>query len=228
LGGKHTSSVSKNTDFLIAGENAGSKLNKAKDLGIDVLSENDMLRYFNEVTEEEGEMIKEKAAKFVVNQVLKKSNFQEQSFSSVINNSITFLVLMPDDDLDFKYSMEILKYLHENKKEVLILTSDYRVSLLPIHLRRFAFGHAIRDTNKINLPSRVLISKLLKRKFDVVIDLNQKEQLFYSYVSGIVKLKVRIGFKKLLADKTFNIQIANNETNPKISYKNLLNCLRML
>jgi len=173
-------------------------------------------------------MIKEKAAKFVVNQVLKKSDFQEQSFSSVIHNSITFLVLMPDDDLDFKYSMEILKYLHENKKEVLILTSDYRVSLLPIHLRRFAFGHAIRDTNKINLPSRVLISKLLKRKFDVVIDLNQKEQLFYSYVSGIVKAKVRIGFKKLLADKTFNIQIANNETNPKISYKNLLNCLRML
>jgi len=54
LGGKHTSSVSKNTDFLIAGENSGSKLNKAKDLSIDVLSENDMLRYFNEMTEEEG------------------------------------------------------------------------------------------------------------------------------------------------------------------------------
>jgi DNA ligase (NAD+) len=54
LGGKLTSSVSKNTNFLIAGEKAGSKLNKAKDLGIDVLSENDMLKYFNEVMEEEG------------------------------------------------------------------------------------------------------------------------------------------------------------------------------
>jgi len=173
-------------------------------------------------------MIKEKAAKFVVNQMLKKSDFQEQSFSSVINNSILFLVLMPDDDQDFKYSMEVLAYLHEKKKEVLILTSDYRVSLLPIHLRRFAFGHAVKDSNKINLPSRELISKLSKRRFDVVIDLNQKEQLFYSYVSGTINAKVRIGFTKFLADKTFNIQIVNHGTNPKISYKNLLNCLRML
>ncbi len=173
-------------------------------------------------------MIKDKAAKFVVNQMLKKNDFQEQSFSSVIHNSILFLVLMPDDDQDFRYSTEILSYLHENKKEVLILTSDYRVSLLPIHLRRFAFGHAVKDSNKINLPSRELISKLSKRRFDVVIDLNQKEQLFYSYVSGTVNAKVRIGFTKFLADKTFNIQIANHGTNPKISYKNLLNCLKML
>jgi DNA ligase (NAD+) len=54
LGGKLTSSVSKNTNYLIAGEKAGSKLNKAKDLGIDVLSENDMLQYFKEVMEEEA------------------------------------------------------------------------------------------------------------------------------------------------------------------------------
>ena len=54
LGGKLTSSVSKNTNYLIAGEKAGSKLHKAKDLGIDVLSENDMLQYFKEVTEEIG------------------------------------------------------------------------------------------------------------------------------------------------------------------------------
>ncbi|MEJ2194437.1 MAG: NAD-dependent DNA ligase LigA [Ignavibacteriaceae bacterium] len=52
LGGKLTSSISKNTDFLIAGDNAGSKLTKARNLGIDVLTENDMLKYFNEVMEE--------------------------------------------------------------------------------------------------------------------------------------------------------------------------------
>ncbi|UCH66172.1 MAG: NAD-dependent DNA ligase LigA [Ignavibacterium sp.] len=53
LGGKLTSSISKNTNYLIAGEKAGSKLNKAKDLGIDVLTENDMLKYLKEVIEEE-------------------------------------------------------------------------------------------------------------------------------------------------------------------------------
>lgn len=38
LGAQVTASVSKNTDFLLAGESAGSKLKKAQDLGVPVLS----------------------------------------------------------------------------------------------------------------------------------------------------------------------------------------------
>ena len=43
LGAKAGSAVSKNTDYLICGDKAGSKLSKAQELGITVLSENQFL-----------------------------------------------------------------------------------------------------------------------------------------------------------------------------------------
>lgn len=44
FGGKASGSVSKNTDFVIAGEDAGSKLTKAQSLGVQIIDESEFLK----------------------------------------------------------------------------------------------------------------------------------------------------------------------------------------
>jgi DNA ligase (NAD+) len=41
-GGKVTGSVSKKTDYVVAGSDAGSKLDRAKELGVAVIDEKEM------------------------------------------------------------------------------------------------------------------------------------------------------------------------------------------
>jgi DNA ligase (NAD+) len=48
LGGKVTGSVSKKTDYVVAGSDPGSKMEKAKETGVEVLSEKDFLALIGE------------------------------------------------------------------------------------------------------------------------------------------------------------------------------------
>jgi DNA ligase (NAD+) len=52
LGGSPSSSVSPKTDMLVCGDNAGSKLDKAKALGVKVISEDDFRRMVGQINQE--------------------------------------------------------------------------------------------------------------------------------------------------------------------------------
>jgi DNA ligase (NAD+) len=51
FGGKVTSSVSSNTDYIIAGEKAGSKKSKAENLGVFIINEEELIKHLNETEE---------------------------------------------------------------------------------------------------------------------------------------------------------------------------------
>jgi DNA ligase (NAD+) len=50
LGGRTTQAVSKNTDYVISGENPGSKLEKANELGIPVMTEDEFSLFIEEAS----------------------------------------------------------------------------------------------------------------------------------------------------------------------------------
>ena len=55
--------------------------------------------------------VKQKAAEIFVNLKLKKGEFDNQSFSSALNNYSSFLIIMPEDSKDFKNAVNILYYI---------------------------------------------------------------------------------------------------------------------
>lgn len=174
------------------------------------------------------EALKDQAAKLVISRKFKKPEFVERDFTSIFDKSFSFLVLMPKDERDFHYAINILNFLRENKKTVTIVTYDFRVSLLPPAFKPNVIEHGINDISKINLPSKKLIDRIEKIRYDVVIDANREEVVFYNFITRHVNAKIHFGFMRENSDKYFNLQIINNESSPEISYRNLLNCLKML
>jgi hypothetical protein len=170
--------------------------------------------------------LKEKAARFIVNNA-PKEDFDQRSFSSIFTKTYSFLILMPANEKDFRLVFPILEYLREERKNIVVMTYDFRISLLQPYFKTNAIEHGLKDVTPFNLPSKNIINKLSQMRFDVIIDTNREEVLYYSFIAKSINAQVKIGFVRPDSDKYFNFQIANNRSDPEISYKNLLHCLKM-
>ncbi len=173
------------------------------------------------------DLIKDKIAHTVVDWKLKDKQNKDQTFTEFFKRAFKFLVLMPQNDADFAHSMQVLYFLEDNKKHATALTYDFRVSLMPLRFRNRVIEHTLADVNVLKLPSTKIISKLNGMMFQVVLDLNRSDNLFYSYISSQAEVPIRVGFTKPNSDLYYNVQIKDSETEAEISYKNFLECLKI-
>ena len=173
------------------------------------------------------EAIKERAARFIVKRRSPGGEFSQKNFSSIFAKTYSFLILMPANESDFKFVFPILEYLREQRKNIVVMTYDFRVSLLQPYFKTNAIEHGLKDETQLKLPSKKLQDKLSNMRFDVIIDTNREESLYYSFIAKLLNAQVKIGFARSDSDKYFNFQVINKQNDPETSYKNLIDSLKM-
>lgn len=171
--------------------------------------------------------LKQRAARFIVKNRIHGSEFSQRNFSSIFAKTYSFLILMPANEADFKFVFPILDYLRDQRKNIVVMTYDFRVSLLQPYFKTNAIEHGLKDETKLSLPSKKLLEKLSSLRFDVIINANREENLFYSYISKSLGTGVKIGFVRSDSDNYFNFQVINKQNDPETSYKNLIESLKM-
>ncbi|MCB0729432.1 MAG: hypothetical protein KDC88_00245 [Ignavibacteriae bacterium] len=163
--------------------------------------------------------------------IFKKKIFKEfnssYSFNDFIENSSSYVIIMPLNDIDFANSFDIAKYFKIHKKEVTLFLPEHRVNSENIISNYKYLSYDLTDITKFGLPSKLFIKNLNENNFDVLIDLERDNNLFLTSIASLINAKYKVGFKKPDIENLYNFQLVSTKINSEISYRNLLNSLKM-
>ncbi len=173
------------------------------------------------------EKLKYFVAKIIFRRKFTKSLDELLPYNEFFSKSLDFFLLLPIKESDFHECQDILKYLKIHKKFVTIFIPEYKLNLFQNPKEYKFVTYQPDEITKFDLPSKNLLEKIIKKNYDCLIDLTRTVNLFNAAVSNSVNAKYRIGFVKGEEYSIYNFQVAQNEINAEISYKNLLNSLRM-
>jgi hypothetical protein len=170
---------------------------------------------------------KNKMGYYIFKKKMLKTYDSTYSFKKFIENSVNYILIMPLNDLDFNNSFDVAKYFRIHKKNVTLLIPEHKVNSLNISAHYDNISYSIEDITKFGLPTKSYIQKLNEHEFDVLIDLERDDNLFLTAVTSLINAKYKVGFKKAEIDNLYNFQMVNTKINSEISYRNLLNSLKM-
>ena len=173
------------------------------------------------------DLLKQKIAKFLLHRKINSMDRSSQAFNKFISRSNEYLIVMPQKEDDFKNGLSVIDYFWNHKKNISVFVPDHRFNLIPHKTGINIIDFSLEDITKLKLPGKGLVQRLKNRLFDVIIDLNLEDEIFFDAVVTTVASKYKIGFEKPDSDKYYNFQIPKTENNSDFSYRNLLNSLKM-
>ncbi len=171
--------------------------------------------------------LKNRIGYFIFKKRLFKKHENSFSFKDFIENSVNYILVLPLNELDFNNSIDVAKYFKIHKKNVTLFLPEHRINLVGIANSYNTISYNLNDISKLGLPNKNLIQKINDQKFDVLVDLERDENLFLASVTNLLEAKFKVGFKKENIEDLYNYQLVNTKINSEISYRNLLNSLKM-
>lgn len=173
------------------------------------------------------EEIKNKIGYYIYKKKIFKEFSTTSSFKDFIKNSYNYIIILPLNDQDYANSFDIAKYFKIHKKEVTLLLPEHKVNIMEITSNYNYISYSYDNISKFGLPTKEYIEKIGEQKYDVLIDLEREDNLFLTAVTSLLDAKFKVGFKKTNLESLHNFQLANTKINSEISYRNLLNSLKM-
>lgn len=173
------------------------------------------------------EELKRKIAHYLLRKKHIRKFEESIEFKSIIKDAKEILLIMPENDSDFKDSLESVKYFQHNKKNISIFIEEAKQSTFQLTHNVKLVSYLQVQITRFFLPDKMLLKRLHDKKFDVVIDLNLKENTFFSCVANVVNSKIRVGFRKNRSEEYYNILYESRQDEPVLAYKNLIEHLSM-
>lgn len=173
------------------------------------------------------ENIKRRFAHYLLSRKFLKRNEKHLQFNKIISNSKSFLLLLPEDNNELNNSLDLIKYLLIHKKNITIFINEKNYNPFPAKDKFNFITYGFNDITKLNLPSKNLVNKLKGKNYDIVIDLNRKENTFFSAVANIVESKARISFKKDFSENYYNLLFNNKQDETELAFRSFLEVIRM-
>jgi hypothetical protein len=169
--------------------------------------------------------IKLNIGRFFLHKELKENI--KQIFNKFFTDSHDFFIIMPEQEEQFKQALKVVDFIYQSKKNITLFLVDYQYNLFADNKIYDLIYFQKDDKNWFNLPNLSILQKVNEHTYDIAVDLSLDDNVFTPFIINKVKSKFRIGFKKNHSDLYYNFIVEPDKINSEISYKNLLNSLKL-